>query len=53
MDSFWPNNIMFELKTYSGVMFDSTEDWWKMWRKTDLYCQKLHEEFGKFSQDEK
>ena len=30
-------------------MFDGTEDWCKIWRKTDLYFLKWHEEFGKFS----
>ena len=30
-------------------MFDSTEDWCKVWRKTDLCFQKW-QEFGKFSQ---
>ena len=40
---------MFELKKYRGVMFDCTEDWCKIWRKTDLYFLKWHEEFGKFS----
>ena len=40
---------MFELKKYRGVMFDGTEDWCKIWRKTDLCFQKWHEEFGKFS----
>ena len=36
-------------KKYWGVMFDGTEDWCKIWRKTDLCFLKLHEEFGKFS----
>ena len=26
MGSFWPKYIMFELKKYKGIMFDSTED---------------------------
>ena len=30
-------------------MFDSTEDWYKIWTKTNLHFQKWHEEFGKFS----
>ena len=29
-------------------MFDSNEDWYKIWRKTDLYFLKWHEEFCKF-----
>ena len=53
MGCFWPKYIMLELKKYKGVMFDCTEDWCKIWRKTDLCFQKWHEEFGKFSQAEK
>ena len=53
MGFFWPKYIMFELKKYRRVMFDDTEDWWKIRRKTDLYFLKWHEEFGKFSQAEK
>ena len=37
------------LKKCRGVMFDGTEEWDKIWRKTDLYFPKWHEEFGKFS----
>ena len=29
-------------------MFDNTEDWWQIWRKTDLYFQKWHEDFDTF-----
>ena len=43
---------MFELTKYRGVMFDGTEDWYKIWRKISLCFQKWHEEFDKFSQDE-
>ena len=31
-------------------MFEGTEDWCKIWRKTDLQFQKWHEKFGKLSQ---
>ena len=41
MGCFWPNFIMFELKKYRGVMFDYTQDWYKIWRKTGLCFQKL------------
>ena len=34
-------------------MFDGTEDWYKIWRKVDLYFPKWHEYFGNFSQAEK
>ena len=27
-------------------MFGGTEDWYKIWRKTDLHFLKWHEEFG-------
>ena len=40
MGCFWPNYIMFELKKYRGVMFNCTQDWYKIWRKTDLCFQK-------------
>ena len=33
--------IIFKLKKYRGVMFDGTEYWCKIWRKTDLYFLKL------------
>ena len=42
--------IMFELKKYRRVIFHDTEEWFKIWRKTDLWFGKWHEkEFGKFS----
>ena len=40
---------MFELKKYSGVTFDGIEDRYKIWRKTDLWFLKCHEEFVKSS----
>ena len=43
MCAFWPKYIMLKLKKYKGVIFDSTEDWCKIW----------HEEFCKSSQAEK
>ena len=33
--------IIFDLKKYNGVIFDSTEYWCKIWRKTDLWFQKM------------
>ena len=48
MGSLWPK-YMFELKQYRGVIFHDTEEWCKIWRKTDLWFEKWHEEFGKFS----
>ena len=46
MGCFWPKYITFELKKYRGVLFDGTEDWCKVWRKTDLCFPKWHEKFG-------
>ena len=50
MGSFWTNYIMFELKTYRGVMFHGTEEWHKIWRKTDMWFGKLYKKFRKFYQ---
>ena len=33
--------ITFDLKKYNGVIFDSTEYWCKIWRKADLWFQKM------------
>ena len=43
------NYILFQLKKYRGVIFHDTEEWCKIWRKTDLLLGKWHEEFDKFS----
>ena len=40
---------MFELQKYRGVIFHDTEELCKFWRKTDLWFEKWHEKFGKFS----
>ena len=49
MGCFWLKYIMFELKKYGGVIFHDTGEWCKIWRKTDLWFGKWHEEFSKFS----
>ena len=49
MACFWPKYMMFELKKYRGAIFHDTRVWCKIWRKTDLWFGKWHEEFGKFS----
>ena len=41
MGWFWPKYIVFQLKKYRRVMFDCTQDWYKVWRKTGLCFQKL------------
>ena len=53
MGCFWPKYIMFELKKYRRVTFDGTEDWCKIWMKTDLCFQKWHDKLRKFLQAEK
>ena len=49
MSCFWPNSITFELRKYRRVMFDGTQDWYSVWRKTNLSFKKWHEEVGSFS----
>ena len=41
--------LIFDFKKYKGVIFHDTEEWCKIWRITDLWFEKWHEEFGKFS----
>ena len=41
MGWFWPKYLMFHLKKYRGVMFDCTQEWHKVWRKTGFHFQKL------------
>ena len=38
---FWPKYIMFQLKKVWRVLCDGTEDWSKIWRKTDLCFLKI------------
>ena len=47
--SFYANYIKLDLQKYRGVIFHNTEDRCKIWRKTDLWFRKWHEEYGKFS----
>ena len=49
MDSFCPKDIMFQLENFKGIMCHDTEDWCKIWRKTDLWLEKWLIEFGWFS----
>ena len=39
--SFWSKYKMFQLKKYRAVIFDGTQDWYQVWRKTDLCFRKL------------
>ena len=49
MGCFSPKYIKIELRKYREIMFDGTQDWYKVWRKTDLCFQKWHEKFDRFS----
>ena len=49
MGSFYPNHIKFQPKKYRRVISHDTEEWCKVYRKTDLWFQIWHEEFGEFS----
>ena len=42
-------SITFDLKKYIGDIFHDREEWRKIWRKTNFWFGKWHEEFGKFS----
>ena len=46
----WTKNLQVQRK-YRGVIFDTTQGWYKIWRKTDLCFHKWHEGFSKFSPD--
>ena len=39
--------IMFKPKRYGRVMCHNIEQWWKIWRRNDLWFEKWHEEFVK------
>ena len=39
---------MYELKIYSGVISNDTEEWWKIWRGIDLFFQNWHKKFDEF-----
>ena len=47
--SYCARYLMFDLKNHRGVIFDDTEKWCKIWRKTDWRFGKWHEEYGEFS----
>ena len=40
--------IMFKPKKYRRVMYHNTEEWCKIWGRTDLCFEKRYEEFDKF-----
>ena len=40
MGYFWPKYTIFGLRMYREVIIDGTQDWYKVWRKTNLSFQK-------------
>ena len=34
---FWAKHILYELKKYRGVIFHDIEEWYKNWRRADLF----------------
>ena len=44
--------ITLDLKKYRRVIFHDTEEWFKIWRSTDLWFGKWHEKLGKFSPEQ-
>ena len=45
--SYCAKYLILDLKKYRGVIFHDTEEWSKIWRKTDLLIGKWHGEHGK------
>ena len=45
MGSLLSKYILFELKKYSGVLFQETEDGYKIWKGIDSFFQNWHKEF--------
>ena len=45
--SFRAKYITFDLKDYTGVILQDTEEWEEIWRKTNLWFEKWHEKCGK------
>ena len=48
MHSFWAKYILFVLKNYRGVIFQDTEEGYKIWRGTDLSFKNWREDFDLF-----
>ena len=48
MGSFNPKWKNYELKIYRGVICHENEEWYKIWRGTDLPFQNWHAEFNEF-----
>ena len=46
--SYCTKYLMFDLKNYREVLFHDIDEWYKIWRKTDLWFGKWHDKYGKF-----
>ena len=44
VENAWATNYM----SHRGVISNETEEWWKIWRETDLSSQIWHKEFDEF-----
>ena len=51
IDPFWAKYIKSDLQNYRGFMFHDIEESWKIWRKTNLWFGKWHEQFDEFSSE--
>ena len=40
--------ILFELKKYRGIIFNETEEGYKIWRGIDVFFENWHKKFDKF-----
>ena len=49
IDSLWQKYTLLELQKYIGVIFHDTEEFCKIWKKTDLLFEERLEKFGRFS----
>ena len=48
IDSFCAKYRTFDFKKYIGINFHGTQEWYKIWKKPELWFGKWHEEFAKF-----
>ena len=48
MGSFCQYHIKFQVKKFRRITSYDTEEWSKLWRKTEFLFEKWHEEFGEF-----
>ena len=49
MSCFWPKCILLELKKYRSVIFHNTQEWCKVWGKTDFCFENNMKNFARFN----